>query len=483
MLLKHSFQYLFARGVPGIISFAAIALFTRLLSPEEYGRYALVIAISGFAYTVLFYWLPLSLLRFAPAQKDNSKALISTIVTTYIGLVLLSAVIGTVILAFITNPLWRQLTLVGFFVLWARAWFELNKEMARSSLSPMRYGLMEFIKSSLSLVLGGTLAYFGLGANGVLIGFGIGLLVSTLWNAPVLRYALDFRHAALQFHTLVPLLKYGLPLSVGFTFEFIVSGSDRLLLGWLLDVDQAGLYAAGYDLPRQVLILMMGIIHLAAYPLVIRVFEADGVEATREQLSKTLTLLLSVALPAVAGIIVLAPNVAHIFLGREFQSAAVLLIPWVAGATLLDGLRIFYVDLSFQLTKRTAQQITVISSAAVTNLLLNFWLIPKFGIYGAAYATFAAYALALSLAATLSQKHMRLKFPTRTALSLLGAALFMAVTIYPFSSHEGVAALIGQVLLGVGAYLTALVIFNIAGSRGYAVTAVASLRSVKKAKC
>ena len=41
-LLRHSFIYLFARGVPGVINFLAIAVYTRLLPPEEYGQYALV---------------------------------------------------------------------------------------------------------------------------------------------------------------------------------------------------------------------------------------------------------------------------------------------------------------------------------------------------------------------------------------------------------------------------------------------------------
>ena len=47
MLLRHSALYLLARGVPGLVNFFAIAIYTRMLSPEEYGRYALVVAGVG----------------------------------------------------------------------------------------------------------------------------------------------------------------------------------------------------------------------------------------------------------------------------------------------------------------------------------------------------------------------------------------------------------------------------------------------------
>lgn len=54
MLLRHSALYTLARGLPGLINFAALAVYTRLLGPEEYGRYALVIAAVGLANAVLF---------------------------------------------------------------------------------------------------------------------------------------------------------------------------------------------------------------------------------------------------------------------------------------------------------------------------------------------------------------------------------------------------------------------------------------------
>jgi O-antigen/teichoic acid export membrane protein len=66
MLWRHSALYLLARGLPGVVSLAAIAVYTRLLGADEYGRYALVIAGVGLGNKLVFEWLRLSLLRFRP---------------------------------------------------------------------------------------------------------------------------------------------------------------------------------------------------------------------------------------------------------------------------------------------------------------------------------------------------------------------------------------------------------------------------------
>lgn len=43
-MLRHSLIYLLARGIPALLNFASIAVFTRMLAPETYGQYALVIS-------------------------------------------------------------------------------------------------------------------------------------------------------------------------------------------------------------------------------------------------------------------------------------------------------------------------------------------------------------------------------------------------------------------------------------------------------
>ena len=63
MLWRHSASYVLARGLPGLLSLATIAVYLRAAGADEYGQYALVIAGVGLANELFFEWLRLALLR------------------------------------------------------------------------------------------------------------------------------------------------------------------------------------------------------------------------------------------------------------------------------------------------------------------------------------------------------------------------------------------------------------------------------------
>ena len=86
MIWRHSVFYLLARGLPGLVNLAAIAVYTRLLTADEYGRYALVIAGVAFANKLMFEWLRLAFVRFLPAHKDQSQIFSATIAAGFLRL-------------------------------------------------------------------------------------------------------------------------------------------------------------------------------------------------------------------------------------------------------------------------------------------------------------------------------------------------------------------------------------------------------------
>ncbi len=159
---------------------------------------------------------------------------------------------------------------------------------------------------------------------------------------------------------LFPLLRYGLPLAGTLILSYIVSVSDRFLIAWLLDEAQAGIYAAGYDLANQPVILLMSIVNLAAYPLIVQVWEHEGVESAQAYLVRNLRLLLVVGVPATVGLAMLARPFGELVLGASFHSASAV-IPLIALGTLLDGLRVYHTDLAFHLGQRTTRQLQIIS--------------------------------------------------------------------------------------------------------------------------
>lgn len=462
MLLRHSGYYLLASGLPGLINFLAIYLYTRLLTPEEYGRYALIVAGVGLFNVVFFQWLRLALLRFFPAYEHDPRPLISTLLASFAIALLLTGCAGFAIALLWPSPTLRPFILLGITLLWATAWFELNLELSRIQLMPKRYGAMATFKSVTALAVGTSLTLIGLNAYGPLLGLLLGLLFAGAYG---LRIAIWHVKPALDRETLSDLFRYGAPLTATFALAYIVSASDRLILAFFMGETEAGLYSAPYDLANQSLTLAMTIVNLAAYPLAVRALKSAGKDAATAQLQKNAVILLAVALPSATGLAALSPNIAETVLGDSFSSTTAFLLPIIALASVLAGFRAYYFDVAFQLGQWTTGQIWVMSIAAITNVVLNLLLIPTFGMAGAAWATVSAYGAALAASIVLGKGVFQMDFPWQDFLKLVTATSIMGIALISTPGSMGWSTLISQVLLGVTIYISMLLVLNVASIR------------------
>lgn len=463
MLFRHGLQYLLARGLPGVLNFLAIAIYTRLLNPEEYGVYTLTIATVSAADALLLHWLRLALLRFLPKAEPGDNSTPATILRIYALLTVavggVAAVAAVVVLA---DPFMRQIVLLGALLFAVQGAFELTVERERSELSPKRYGMYAGVKSVVALAVGAGLAAAGLGAVGLLIGLALAMIFPLLilggagrWFA-VSRGSYDATLAR-------QIAAYGLPLAATSTLAFLVTGSDRFMLAGFIDTAAAGQYAVGYDLAQFTLGLLLSIVNLAAYPIIVNTFEKQGEEKAQSALRWTLNLMLLIGLPATVGLAVLATNIAMVLVGSGFEAAAALIIPGIAVAALLAGLKAFYLDLAFQLRGNTITQVWVLLVTVVLNIGLNVILIPRAGIAGAVYATVAANVVAILLSWWLGRSSFRLPLPDRNALPPALATVVMLGVLLLVRHWTGPLALIGQVVIGVLVFAASLLVID----RGY----------------
>jgi O-antigen/teichoic acid export membrane protein len=450
MRLRHLLSFVVSRAIPGLINFGAVALYTHMVSPAEYGWYALVVAVVGFAASLLFQGLNVGLLRFLSEADDRERAVVQAGVRTCFFLIAMAAV-SVALVAAAVFPAKASLLIGGAILLIVQSWFELNCQVLVAEGNPRRYGVLLASRSVAGVICAVLLARFG----------GVGLLVGTIvgFRFASVLFGADWGAARRLVRSprvrarIRAVLAYGLPITASYALDVVINASDRIFLSVFHGTGSTGPYAAGYDLSQQSIGMLMMVVNLAAFPRAVQARASGDADHLAAQLRLHFGVLFFIAAPATVGLTVLSPAISGTLLGAGFVSEATTIMPLIALAAFLAGLRAFYFDLSFQLTKNTRQQIRVMLPAALVNVVLNVVLIPPLGAMGAAIATLVSYVLSLILSLLFGRRSLHMPVPRDLAIRVAIGAAFMGAVLWPFRNATGALPL--ATLVGAGMVLFA----------------------------
>lgn len=484
MLFKNSIIYGGLSLLRGVLGFLIIAVYTRLLSPADYGDYAVIIAIVGFTDAFAFMWIRHAVLRHITHQKaDGDAAYFSNALLLYAGAGALCLAAFFALWqagAFGSGAHAQAYRLLGLLIA-AEAFSNLAIVMARIRLQHRLYGALNLLKSALTLVLGAALILAGFGAAGAVWGF---LAAALLACAIGFAATPDFRKinpAAINAGILRGAMTFGLPLVFVLSLQSGVRATDRMLLEALIGGDATGLYSAAQDIPYRILNLLMMAINIAAYPMAVHKLDHESEESCRAQLAENFTLLLGIALPATAGMVMLSDGFAQIFVGEDFRpfvSAYFAPFAWLAFA---GGMAQYYFSLSFSLAKKTNAMILPFAGALLINLAAGYFLIPVMGVTGAVIGAFAAYAFSFAAMIALSSKIFPMPVPWKETAQIALATAVMAVVLKALNAGASMPGLVISVFVGGLVYMIVIFAFNTASARTNTLKFLRMTRSSKSA--
>jgi O-antigen/teichoic acid export membrane protein len=193
-------------------------------------------------------------------------------------------------------------------------------------------------------------------------------------------------------------LAFGLPrVPHGFAQQVIAVG-DKFVLSLFVSLSQLGLYSMGVSIGL-ILKIFLAAFEYAWAPFYYATVREPGAQRV---FSAITTYGIAVLALMTAGLSAIAKDLLEVVTGGQYTAAAGV-VAWTALGVFFQGIYLM-TSIGLNITQRTTYYPVATAVAAAVNIGLNFALIPRLGIIGAAYANGAAYATQAALAYTFSQR-------------------------------------------------------------------------------
>ncbi|MEK7450282.1 MAG: polysaccharide biosynthesis C-terminal domain-containing protein, partial [Planctomycetota bacterium] len=436
-VIKDILHYTPGQILPALCSIISVAVFTRLFSPAEYGLYVLVITAVLLAGNLTFDWIAFAVWRYFERYKIEQKlsVFLGTISTFVFLIFIITASISYIITIFLKiTPKAGQvdhgyfifLLRIGILLLGVQTGYTFVMLVLRVNRQSFKYGLYSSIKVAGSLTTAIFIFYFiARGVESILwaaIIFIGGIFMVEIFQF-IKKWHLQF--FPLSGEVLKKVVRFGGPHIGVLIGTWTLSLADRYLIEYFMDTRAVGIYNAGYQLASFGLQIIYGILILTAVPIIVQTYEKNGPARAAHAISSFVGIYLLFLVPAVAGIILLAKDVAYILLGESFRSSFEI-VPWISGGIFFLGLS-QYLTVTFQLKEKPYSLAALMLGTGFLNIMLNILLIPRWGIAGSAAATFLSYLLCVLITGLVNIKMFPVRFPWVTLVNALVSSLIMYV--------------------------------------------------------
>jgi O-antigen/teichoic acid export membrane protein len=469
MFWRGVWGYLPANIVQGVVGFLAIILFTRLLSAEDFGRYALAFSVMTLAHVAVFSWLEAAMARFWAAQTPGAASghfasLYRTAFTLGGGFLALTAL---AVWLWPADPLLKLAVAVGLAGAPARCLSKLAHERFRAAGEVAKSARLDIAVSIGGLLIGVGFALAGAGGAAPLLGLGLAPLAALPFVLPgELRRA---RGGAFEATRVREYALYGYPIAASLALTVVLASTDRFLLAIYLDEAAVGAYHASYSIANRTLDVLFLWLGTAGQPALVMALERGGMDRLKVAAREQLSTLLLIGLPAAAGVALVARPLAEVLIGESLRSAATGVTPWIALSALLFGLTAYYFGQAFTLGKKTRHLLIAMAIPAGMNILLNLILVPRFGLIGAAWATAASFGLGLVATILIGRRVIVLPIPWESLARCGLATGIMALVVLRLPAIGGLGELMLDAAVGAIVYAAAALTLNAAGVRNVAV--------------
>jgi O-antigen/teichoic acid export membrane protein len=419
--IKNSFIYLLPVGLANLIPLITLPIFTRVLTKEDYGIFALAQIYAIFANGLVNFGLPIGYERNFFQYRDREKA--SELLYSTLLFVITSFLICAFLTYLFRSPFSKwiigssdhaNLLFWAFFsagIVSLKSYYLIYFKNTEDAKSLVWYNIGEsFMGVVLSLFL---VVYLRVGVIGLVWGqlFGSLFVFSVLVVKFVKLFPVSFNWPILK-----ESLKLSYPLTPRIFFGVIGNQFDKYMIRLLASVGGVGIYSIGQNVASLVFAYMTAIQNVFSPQVFKKMFDLGekGGEAVGRYLTPFAYICISVALM----ISLFGEEVITILTPKSFHGAIDILII----LTMYYGFMFFGKQPQLIFTKKTHMTSFLTVVSILLNIGINIPFIMRWGAIGAAWGTLLSGMISGSISFVVSQYYYKIEWEYKK----IGAIFFIS---------------------------------------------------------
>jgi O-antigen/teichoic acid export membrane protein len=440
-----------------VLSLYSIRLITEYLGPEGFGKYATVLAFFAFFSAIVDLGLaPVTVREISKEGADEKRILGKVMALRLISSAMLLLLAPLVLFFFdYETDLKIGIVVAAIAVLFSSSSLLLNG-IFQKNLAMDRVAFVEFFGKLLQVILVTLIVRNDWG----FLSIASTLLAALAFNA-ILVFWLSRSYAKFSLQFDIPFWKSFLyessPLAATALITFAYFKLDTIILSVLQSSSDVGIYNVAYKIMEN-LIFFPAMLAGLILPLLSRTLTTDRA-LFEDIVDKTFKVFLLIVFPLVMGVWVLAPEIIAIVSGSGFdESARVLRVLIFALGFIFFG---HYFTMLLVVSNAQRKLMKALLIAAIANVSLNLFFIPKYSYMAAASTSLFTEFLVVLLIGALAFKEIQFRPSFKPLVRILFATLLMAFAMYYLDRFSFiVAGLGGGVVYLFGLWLTRVVTYE-----------------------